>query len=116
MSGAEKVVTGSQQAYRVVQTVIDTNKKSKGGCNLCLRLSATRRSPLAATQVWTALYTIMGLSAREVWKLQGLQGIPLALYAAQLALNFAWSPLFFLKHEIGLALVDISGAIAAGSA
>lgn len=72
-------------------------------------------SPLAATQVWTALYTIMGLSAREVWKHTGLQGLPLALYAAQLALNFAWSPLFFLKHEIGLALVDISGALAAGS-
>ena len=57
----------------------------------------------------------MGLSAREVWKVTGLQGLPLALYAAQLALNFAWSPLFFLKHEIGLALVDISGAVAACS-
>lgn len=57
------------------------------------------------------LYTVMGLSARDVWKRTGLQGLPLALYAAQLALNFAWSPLFFLKHEIGLALVDISGAV-----
>ena len=30
-------------------------------------------------------------------------------YAAQLLLNLAWSPLFFKKHEIGFALLDITG-------
>ncbi|KAK9845835.1 hypothetical protein WJX81_003848 [Elliptochloris bilobata] len=61
--------------------------------------------------VWTVLYTVMGLSAREVWKHTGLRGLPLTLYAVQLALNFAWSPLFFMKHEIGLALADISALL-----
>ena len=36
--------------------------------------------------------------------------VPLALYAAQLALNLAWSPIFFKKHELGFALADITGA------
>jgi tryptophan-rich sensory protein len=35
--------------------------------------------------------------------------VPLALYATQLALNLAWSPIFFMKHEIGFALADITG-------
>ncbi len=52
----------------------------------------------------------MGLASREVWKHTGLGGLPLGLYAVQLALNFAWSPLFFVKKEIGLALADITGA------
>ncbi len=39
--------------------------------------------------------------------------VPLALYAVQLAMNLAWSPLFFMKHEIGWALADITGVPAA---
>lgn len=35
--------------------------------------------------------------------------MPLALYATQLALNLAWSPIFFVKHQIGYALADITG-------
>jgi hypothetical protein len=34
--------------------------------------------------------------------------VPLGLYAAQLALNFAWSPLFFKRHALGAAAVDIT--------
>jgi hypothetical protein len=33
--------------------------------------------------------------------------VPLGVYAAQLALNFAWTPLFFVAHRLDLALVDI---------
>ncbi len=35
---------------------------------------------------------------------------PLTLYAVQLALNLAWSPIFFKKHELGFALADVTGA------
>ena len=35
--------------------------------------------------------------------------MPLTLYGIQLALNLAWSPLFFKQHEIGFALADITG-------
>jgi tryptophan-rich sensory protein len=33
--------------------------------------------------------------------------VPLALYGTQLALNVAWSPLFFGAKKLGAALVDI---------
>lgn len=60
--------------------------------------------------VWTALYTMMGVASYRVWKQGGFekQGIPLALYAVQLALNFSWSPLFFGAKKIGLALANIT--------
>ena len=56
---------------------------------------------------------MMGLASREVWKHTGLGGLPLGLYAAQLALNFAWrwptsrvphlhSRLLFMHHVFGL--------------
>lgn len=37
--------------------------------------------------------------------------MPLALYAAQLALNLAWTPIFFKKHQIGFALADVTGEL-----
>ena len=37
--------------------------------------------------------------------------MPLALYAAQLALNLAWTPIFFKKHQIGFALADVTGGL-----
>lgn len=39
--------------------------------------------------VWTVLYSAMGVAAWRVWKAGG-GALPLGLYAAQLALNFAW--------------------------
>lgn len=39
--------------------------------------------------VWTVLYSAMGVAAWRVWKAGG-GPLPLGLYAAQLALNFAW--------------------------
>ena len=64
--------------------------------------------------VWSALYTAMGYSSYLVWK-SGGGAVPLTLYGIQLALNLAWSPLFFKQHEIGFALADITGAAWAGS-
>lgn len=40
-----------------------------------------------------------------------LQKKPLALYAGQLALNFAWQPLFFQAKRLDYALVDITGTL-----
>ena len=49
----------------------------------------------------------------QVWR-KGSGFVPLALYAAQLALNLAWSPIFFKKHQLGFALADITGATMLG--
>lgn len=40
-----------------------------------------------------------------------MQRKPLGLYAAQLALNFAWQPLFFKAKRLDLALLDITGTL-----
>ncbi len=47
--------------------------------------------------VWTLLYILMGVSAWLVWLRPGLPAarIPLLLFAAQMALNGAWSWIFF---------------------
>ena len=58
--------------------------------------------------VWTVLYALMGVAA---WLVAGKSGsqsrTPLRLWTAQLALNAAWTPIFFGLRAPGLALVNI---------
>jgi tryptophan-rich sensory protein len=60
--------------------------------------------------VWTLLYLVMGLAAWLVWRERGVaRAAPaLALFLVQLALNAAWSWLFFGLHHIGWALLDLA--------
>jgi benzodiazapine receptor len=59
--------------------------------------------------VWSLLYLSMAIAAWLVWRKYGVSGaaIPLALFAAQLVLNGAWSGLFFALHQPWLALAEI---------
>lgn len=59
--------------------------------------------------VWTALYAMMAVAAWLVWLRRGLADaqLPLALFGLQLALNMAWSVLFFGLRSPGLAVADI---------
>jgi len=59
--------------------------------------------------VWTLLYAMMGVALFLVWRRRGgpNRRLALAVFAAQLVLNAAWSWLFFGLHRPGLALVDI---------
>lgn len=59
--------------------------------------------------VWTTLFVMMGLAAWLVWKPSGFRAayLPLTLFASQLALNIAWSWIFFGMHQIGWAFVEI---------
>lgn len=59
--------------------------------------------------VWTLLYTLMALAAWLVWKRGGFssQRGPLTLYLIQLALNAAWTPIFFGLHRLDIAFFVI---------
>lgn len=59
--------------------------------------------------VWTTLYILMGISFYLIWVQPAgkSRNTGILLFLVQLALNFAWSFLFFYFHQIGLALVEI---------
>ena len=58
---------------------------------------------------WTLLYILLGLALALILHARGAQGrgIAVGFFLAQLAINYAWSPLFFAAHEIGAAFVAI---------
>ena len=57
--------------------------------------------------VWTILYALMAVAAWMVWRQAGL--VPEhGLFVAQLALNAAWTWLFFGLRRPGLALAEIA--------
>jgi translocator protein len=57
--------------------------------------------------VWTLLYILMAFAGWRVWEKTGLKSLAMASFALQLALNFAWSAVFFALHQIGIALAEI---------
>ncbi|RLV92875.1 hypothetical protein DV515_00013608 [Chloebia gouldiae] len=61
--------------------------------------------------VWGTLYTSMGYGSYLVWKELGgfneKSVVPLGLYAGNLALNWAWTPIFFGAHKMGWGLVTL---------
>ena len=62
--------------------------------------------------VWTTLYLLMGTAAWLVWRRgraagRGSRG-PLAWFLVQLALNAAWTPIFFGAHSLLGGLVCIA--------
>lgn len=65
--------------------------------------------------VWTTLYIVMAAAAWLVWRASGWAGASgsLSLFLLQLALNLAWSFIFFRFHQVGLALLDVLAMLAA---
>ena len=57
--------------------------------------------------VWTALYVLIAVAAWRYWRVAGWRSKGLALWLIQLALNFAWSFIFFGAHNPGAALADL---------
>lgn len=65
--------------------------------------------------VWTLLYCAIAVAGWRVWMARGFaqaQGA-MSAYAVQLALNLAWSFVFFGARMIGAALVEIAFLLAA---
>jgi benzodiazapine receptor len=59
--------------------------------------------------VWTVLYAMMAVAVWLIWLKRGFADaqLPLAFFGLQLALNMAWSILFFGMRNPGLAFADI---------
>jgi len=59
--------------------------------------------------VWTVLYLMIAVAGWRAWRCRHVAGAGarMAVYGVQLALNLAWSIIFFGGRMIGLALVDI---------
>jgi tryptophan-rich sensory protein len=74
-----------------------------------LRKPAGYPPPATFGLVWSVLYILMGVALAMVLAAAGARGRgPAALaFAVQLAINLAWSPLFFGAHRITWALADI---------
>jgi translocator protein len=56
--------------------------------------------------VWTVLFVLIGFAGFRTFSRQP-RGTAVMLWTLQMALNFAWSPLFFSLHRIGVALAVI---------
>lgn len=60
--------------------------------------------------VWTTLYILMGIALYLVWRRDApakAKRRAVIFWVGQLVLNVIWSFLFFSKHDIGFALIEI---------
>lgn len=56
--------------------------------------------------VWSIVYVLIALAGARTWE-RAPRGPAMLLWAAQMVLNFAWSPVFFTWHGTGVALIII---------
>jgi tryptophan-rich sensory protein len=70
--------------------------------------------------VWPILYALLGIALAMVMAepRSERRRLALTLFFVQLALNFAWSPIFFAGHDITLAkwVIFVMAAVAAAAA
>ena len=80
-----------------------------------LRQPAFAPPPWLFGPVWTALYTLMGIAVYLVYRSPRSRARTIALtsFGVQLALNAAWTPVFFGAGRVGAAFVVILGVWAA---
>lgn len=55
--------------------------------------------------VWSTLYVLLGIAIAQILHARGARGRAgaISLFLAQLALNLAWTPVFFVAHQVTLA-------------
>jgi tryptophan-rich sensory protein len=61
---------------------------------------------------WTVLYVLIAVAGWRTFRREP-SGKAMLVWAAQLVLNFVWSPVMFTMHQIGLALVILIGLFVA---
>ncbi|GBG00368.1 translocator [Raphidocelis subcapitata] len=65
---------------------------------------------------WSVFYAAMGVAAYVTTRAGGAKGGAMTLYGLQLALNFAWTPLFFKAHVLDASLLDITALLGVAAA
>lgn len=67
---------------------------------------------------WTLLYILLGLALALVLHAHGAprRGRAVGLFLLQLALNYAWSPVFFAWHQVRIALMIVVAMAVIGAA
>ena len=56
---------------------------------------------------WTVLYILIAIAGWRTW-MRNRAGATMKVWFAQMALNFAWSPVFFGAHQMKPALIVIT--------
>lgn len=71
---------------------------------------------LAFPIAWTLIYICLGLALAIVLNARGARGrgVAVALFAVELAMLFAWQPLFFAAHRIDAATGLIAAIVVLG--
>lgn len=71
-----------------------------------LKKPSTFPPPVTFGIVWTVLYALMGVAFALVCAAWGarLRAVAIVAFVIQLAINLAWTPVFFGWHEITVAL------------
>ena len=59
--------------------------------------------------VWSLLYILIGTAAWRLSTADRSKRVPLRLFALQLVLNAAWTPIFFGLRQPGIAFAEIVG-------
>jgi tryptophan-rich sensory protein len=86
-----------------------TRRSARSRWYAALRKPPGQPPPAVFGPVWTALYAAMATSGYRVWRTSSPgRSRALRLWAAQLALNAAWSPLFFGARRPRAALADVA--------
>ena len=62
--------------------------------------------------VWTILYVMIAVAGWRTFRREPM-GKAMLVWAAQMVLNFAWTPVMFTMHQIGAALVVLIGLFVA---
>ncbi|XP_072379520.1 translocator protein-like [Diabrotica undecimpunctata] len=61
--------------------------------------------------IWTILYSSMGYASYMVYRdgygFDGPAGLPLLIYAINLLVNWTWTPMFFARKDMKLALYNM---------
>jgi len=56
--------------------------------------------------VWTVLYILIAIAGWRIWQV-GANSTAMMLWWVQMILNFAWTPIFFSAHQVGIAFAAI---------